>query len=404
MMFAGIGRMMKNDSLADRWLLDPEVVFLNHGSFGATPKAVLDEQNRIRRRIEREPLIFFDHDYLGELDQARADLARFIGARTDDLAFVVNATTGVNTVLRSLHLERGDQLLVTDHEYNACRNAIDTVAEESGAEVVVASIPFPNAGEDEVVAAVLEMVLPRTRLLLIDHVTSQTGMVLPIERLISEVQTRGVDVLVDGAHAPGMLALDLDSLGAAYYTGNLHKWVCAPKGAAFLHVREDRREGVRPLVISHGANAKAVKRSRFHLEHDWTGTRDPSAWLSVPTALREIESMVEGGWDEVRRRNRALALEGRGILCAALGIDAPCPDTMIGSLASLRLPDGDSGSVNELFPFDRLQERLLKDYRIEVPVIAWPAVPRRLVRISAQLYNSRPQYVALAEALLDVLD
>jgi isopenicillin-N epimerase len=317
---------------------------------------------------------------------------------------VVNATTGVNTVLRSLHLERGDQLLVTDHEYNACRNAIDTVAEESGAEVVVASIPFPNAGEDEVVAAVLEMVLPRTRLLLIDHVTSQTGMVLPIERLISEVQTRGVDVLVDGAHAPGMLALDLDSLGAAYYTGNLHKWVCAPKGAAFLHVREDRREGVRPLVISHGANAKAVKRSRFHLEHDWTGTRDPSAWLSVPTALREIESMVEGGWDEVRRRNRALALEGRGILCAALGIDAPCPDTMIGSLASLRLPDGDSGSVNELFPFDRLQERLLKDYRIEVPVIAWPAVPRRLVRISAQLYNSRPQYVALAEALLDVLD
>jgi isopenicillin-N epimerase len=395
---------MTKNQLADRWWLDPEIVFLNHGSFGATPKAVLEEQNRIRQRIEREPLIFFDHDYLGELDQARADLGRFIGARTDDLAFVGNATTGINTVLRSLHLEPGDQLLVTNHEYNACRNALDAVAGESGAEVVVASIPFPIADEDEMVSAVLERVSPRTRLLLIDHVTSQTGMVLPIERLVSEVQTRGVDVLVDGAHAPGMLALDLDALGAAYYTGNLHKWVCAPKGAAFLHVRADRRDGVRPLVISHGANAKPVKRSRFHLEHDWTGTRDPSAWLSVPTALRDIESMVEGGWDEVRRRNRRLALEGRDVLCDALGIDAPCPDTMIGSLASLPLPDGDSGPVNELFPFDRLQERLLREYRIEVPVIAWPAAPRRLVRISAHLYNSRSQYVALAGALLEILD
>jgi isopenicillin-N epimerase len=240
-------------------------------------------------------------------------------------------------------------------------------------------------------------------LLLIDHVTSQTGMVLPLERLVKEVQARGIDVLVDGAHAPGMVALNLDSLGATYYTGNLHKWVCAPKGAAFLHVRGDRREDVRPLVISHGANARPVKRSRFHLEHDWTGTRDPSAWLSVPAALREIESMVEGGWDEVRQRNRELVLVGRDILCDALAIEAPCPDSMIGSLASLPLPDGDSGSVNELFPFDKLQDRLLKDYRIEVPVIAWPAPPRRLVRISAQLYNGRWQYEALAEALVDIL-
>ena len=268
MMFTGTGRMMTKNHLADRWLLDPEVIFLNHGSFGATPKAVLDEQSRIRLRIEREPLVFFDHDYLKELDQARAVLAGFLGARTDDLAFVVNATTGVNTVLRSLRLERGDQLLVTDHEYDACRNAIDAVAADSGAEVVVASIPFPLSSESEVVEAVIEKVTPRTRLLLIDHATSQTGLLLPVEQLVKEAQARGVEVLVDGAHAPGMVALDLDTLGAAYYTGNLHKWTCAPKGAAFLHVREDRRDGVRPLVISHGANAKSIKRSRFHLEHD----------------------------------------------------------------------------------------------------------------------------------------
>ena len=403
MMFAGIERMMKKNFLADRWLLDPDVVFLNHGSFGATPKVVLDEQTRIRARIEREPLIFFDHDYLPALDRARTVLAAFLGARMGDLAFIVNATTGVNTVLRSLRLEPGDELLVTDHEYNACRNAIDAVASESGAEVVVATIGFPLSSEDSVVETVLERVSPRTRLLLIDHVTSQTGMVLPIERIVGEIQALGVDVLVDGAHAPGMVALNLDSLGATYYTGNLHKWVCAPKGAAFLHVREDRQERVRPLVISHGANASSAKRSRFHLEHDWTGTRDPSAWLSVPAALSEMESMVKGGWDEVRRRNRALVLEGRNILCDALGIEAPCPDTMIGSLASLPLPDGDGGSVNDLFPFDGLQDRLLEDYRIEVPIIAWPAPPRRLVRISAQLYNSAWQYVALGEALRKIL-
>ena len=395
--------MAETNRFTDRWLLDPEVIFLNHGSFGATPKAVLDEQTLIRNRIESEPLLFFDHHYLDEVDRARTDLARFIGACTDDLAFVVNATTGVNTVLRSLRLEPGDELLVSDHEYNACRNAIDAVAADGGAEVVVVPIPFPLSGEDEVVDSVLARVSQKTRLLLIDHVTSQTGLVLPIERLVSEVQADGVDVLVDGAHAPGMMALDLDSLGAAYYTGNCHKWLCAPKGAGFLHVRKDRRDKVRPLVISHGANASSTERSRFHLEHDWTGTRDPSAWLSVPAALREMESMVEGGWDEVRRRNRELVLEGRRVLCAALGIEMPCPESMIGSLASLPLPEGEGELVNELFPFDGLQVRLFQDYRIEVPVIAWPAPPRRLIRISAQLYNSRPQFVALAGALQTLL-
>ena len=403
MMCHSVGRTMAQNEFADRWLLDPEVIFLNHGSFGATPKAVLDEQEKIRRRIEAEPLLFFDHHYLEELDCARVELARFLGARSDGLVFVVNATTGVNTVLRGLPLRAGDELLVTDHEYNACRNAVDSVAKAAGAEVVVATIPFPLTREDEVIEAVLESVSSRTRLLLIDHVTSQTGLVLPVDRLVGEVQSRGVDVLVDGAHAPGMVALDLDDLGAAYYTGNCHKWICAPKGAAFLHVREDRRDGLRPLVISHGANADASARSRFHLEHDWTGTRDPSAWLSVPIALREMESMLEGGWDEIRRRNRELALEGRRLLCDALGIDGPSPESMIGSLASLPLPDGDGGSVNELFPFDGLQDRLFQEHRIEVPVIAWPAPPSRLIRISAQLYNEPSHYQALAVALRKLL-
>jgi isopenicillin-N epimerase len=384
---------------ADRWLLDPDVVFLNHGSYGATPTAVLDAQTEIRRRIEAEPLRFFDRRYLDDLDRARGELARFLRADESNLAFVCNATTGVNTVLNAIHLERGDELLVTDHEYNACRNALEKVAAAAGAAVVVAPIPFPLTGEDEVVDSIVRHFTGKTRLLLVDHVTSQTGMVLPVRRLVVEAAARGVDVLVDGAHAPGMLELDLEALGASFYTGNCHKWMCAPKGAAFLHVREDLHDLVRPLVISHGANASANRRSRFHLEHDWTGTRDPSAWLAVPAAILEMDRMLDGGWDELRRSNRRLALEGRRILCDALEIDEPCPEAMIGSLASVQLPDGDASASEDPFSIDALQNRLLDDWRIEVPVIGWPAPPRRLIRISSQLYNSRDQYAYLARAL-----
>ena len=265
--------------------------------------------------------------------------------------------------------------------------------------MVVADVPYPLRSEDEVLEAVLDRLAPRTRLLLIDHVTSQTGLVIPVASLVREAQLSGVDVLVDGAHAPGMVDLGLEALGAAYYTGNCHKWLCAPKGAAFLYVREDLRRSVRPLVISHGANASAARRSRFHLEHDWTGTRDPSAWLSLPAALLELESMVDGGWDEVRRRNHDLAVEARSSLCEALAADPACPDSMIGSMAAIVLPDSEGGEKRDAFSRDVLQDRLYREWAIEVPVIPWPSPPQRLLRISAQLYNSSAQYGYLAEAL-----
>ncbi len=388
-------------SLAEHWILDPEVVFLNHGSYGATPKAVLDTQTEIRRKIEAEPLRFFDRHYLHELDLARRDLAHFLGADENNLVFACNATTGVNTVLNALRLDQGDELLVTDHEYNACRNAVEKVAAAAGAVVVVAPIPFPLTGDDEVVESILERVTKKTRLLLVDHVTSQTGVVLPVRRLVVEMAAREVDVLVDGAHAPGMLELDLETLGAAFYVGNCHKWMCAPKGAAFLYVREDHHDLVRPLVISHGANASTARRSRFRLEHDWTGTRDPSGWLAVRAAIRVMEGMLPGGWDEIRRHNRRLALEGRKIVCDALAIEEPCPEAMIGSLASMPLPDGKASTSEGPFSIDPLQNRLLDEWRIEVPVIGWPSHPRRLLRISSQLYNSRDQYLYLAQALTD---
>ncbi|HUK62114.1 MAG TPA: aminotransferase class V-fold PLP-dependent enzyme, partial [Dongiaceae bacterium] len=269
-------------SLAALWPLDPGVVFLNHGSFGACPSAVLEHQSALRAELEAEPVRFLSRELDGRLDVARAALAKFLGADADELAFVTNATSGVNAVLRSRAWSAGDELLATDHTYRACRNALDYVAATSGACVVVAPLPFPLESPDEVVNAVMAKVTPRTRLALLDHVTSPTGLVLPLERMVTELSARGVETLVDGAHAPGMVPLDLTALGATYYSGNCHKWLCAPKGSAFLWIRRDRQTDVRPLTISHGATNVQPGRTRFRMEFDWTGTSDPTAWLTVP--------------------------------------------------------------------------------------------------------------------------
>ncbi len=382
------------------WMLDPQVTFLNHGSFGSCPRPVLEFQQQVRERIERQPVQFLVRELEGLLDEARSDLAQFLEADPADLVFVPNATAGVNTVLRSSSFEPGDELLVTDHEYNACRNALNFVAAQTGARVVEAPVPFPIKSAVEISEAILARVTPRTRLALLDHVTSQTGLVLPMVELVQRLEERGVEVLVDGAHAPGMLPLSLRRIGAAYYTGNCHKWLCAPKGAAFLHVRRDRQASMRPLAISHGANAPRRDRSRFQIEFGWTGTWDPSAFLSVPKAIRCLGSLLPGGWAEVMRRNRELVLAGRALLCQALRLPAPCPDECLGSLASIPIADAAS-SEPPLSPLyaDPLQDRLLAVDGIEVPVIPWPALPKRLLRISAQLYNTLPDYQRLAEAL-----
>lgn len=384
--------------------LEEGLDFLNHGSFGSCPRAVLEAQAAWRERIERDPVRFFVKELEPALDAARATLAAFVGADPDDLAFVPNATAGVNAVVRSLALAPGDELLTTSHAYNACRNALAYVAERAGARVVVADVPFPLASEDQVVDAVLAAAGPRTRLALLDHVTSPTGLVFPIARLVAALAARGIDTLVDGAHAPGMLPLDVRAIGAAYYTGNCHKWICAPKGAGFLVVRRDRQALVRPTSISHGANTRRPDRSRFRLEFDWTGTCDPTAFLCVPEALRVVGGILPGGWPALMASNRAGALAARRTLCDALGVPPPAPDAMIGSLAAVPLPDAaDASPPTSSLYADPLQERLYAEHSIQVPVVPWPAPPRRLVRVSWQVYNRPEQVERLATALRRLL-
>ena len=395
-------RPLAASELAHFWTLDPAITYLNHGSYGACPRPVLAVQQALRDQLEREPAVFFNREAPAMLLAARKELARFVRAPVSGLAFVPNVTTAINAVLRSVPLAPDAELLVTDHEYNATRNVLEYVAAERGCRVVVAEVPFPISGPGDVVEAVLARVTDRTRLAVIDHVTSQTALVFPIADLVRELEARGVDVLVDGAHAPGMVDVDVGALTPAYYAANCHKWLCAPKGVGFLWVREDRRRYVRPAVISHGANAPVPVESRYGVEFFWTGTDDCTPALALPAALRFLEELLPGGLPALRARNRALALGGRQRIADALGVPLPCPDAMIGAMASVpvpALPGLPAPSATSALELDPLHEALFRDHAIEVPVLTCPAHPGRMVRISAQAYNEIDHYERLASAL-----
>ncbi|QOJ01682.1 MAG: aminotransferase class V-fold PLP-dependent enzyme [Phycisphaeraceae bacterium] len=393
--------------LADRWTLDPSVVFLNHGSFGATPRAVLDAQSLTRARMEAEPVRFFVEAYDALMDRARHALAGFLHADPHGLVPVANATTGVATALHQCGLGPGDEILVNDHEYPACLNNARRVASRVGASVVHASVPFPVASADEIVRGVLDAVTPRTKVALLSHVTSPTGLVLPVDRLIPELHARGVMTLVDGAHAPGFIpGLNLTSLSPTFYTANCHKWVCSPKGSAFLYIDASRRDTFRPLVLSNFAERPKPGRPRLWTEFDYVGTNDMSAWMAIPDALDAMGGLLPGGWPALIEHNRALARRARTILCAALGFEPPAPESLIGCTASIELPGPSPSRDPERWArlaarptryADALQDTLISNWGIQVPV--WPTLGKRLLRVSAQAYNTEAQYEYLAAAL-----
>ena len=385
-------------NLAEHWGLDQHTTFLNHGSFGATPLAIQAEQQRWRDLMEHEPVHFFTVGMLEPLKAARQAVAAMVLCDPDDLALVDNATSGVNTVLRSLVFNEGDEILVPDHAYQACRNTIDFVAQRWGAKVVTVALPFPIEGPHVMMDAIMGAVTPNTVLAMIDTVTSPTGLRMPFEQLVPTLEGKGVSVLLDAAHGIGMVPLNLDELGASYTTSNCHKWLCAPKGSAFLHVRKDKQADIHPLTISHGMTFPLGDTTRFRHEFDWTGTRDVSAHCALPVTIDHVGGLVEGGWPTIMQRNHDLTIRGRDILCEELGLTPPCPDDMVACIATLLLPAGGSGGVN-MHEDDPLHATLKETYGIQVPVWSWPSPEGRYVRISAQLYNSEDEYRYLAWAL-----
>jgi isopenicillin-N epimerase len=381
------------------WNLDPEVHFLNHGSFGACPLEVLEVQRGFQNALEREPIRFLapERELEPKLDFVRSEVARLVSVDPQDIAWVRNATEGVNTVLRSLRFSAGDEVIISDHGYNACNNAARFAMEHVGGVVQTVAIPFPLKDSQQIIDAFVAAFSPRTRLIVIDHVTSPTGIVFPVEQIIAEAHQRDIRVLVDGAHAPGMLAVNLSQLDVDYYTSNHHKWLCGPKASGFLYVRRELQDEIRPLVISHAANRPRPGRSRFLAEFDWQGTYDPSALLSVPAAIAFLEKHRRVGLSEHMHENHTLAVRARQWIIDAIGGSIPAPASMIGSTATIPLPSAPAPPDGQI---DLLQRRLFDHYRIEVPVFRWPDPQTRWLRISAQSYNHLDQYQYLAEALV----
>ncbi|TMQ60253.1 MAG: aminotransferase class V-fold PLP-dependent enzyme [Candidatus Eisenbacteria bacterium] len=382
--------------MADHWSLDPDITYLNHGTVGAPPRRVLAAQQAIRDEIEKQPSRFL----LRELSavavgvpraaeprmRAAADrVAAFLGARGNDLVFVDNATTGVNAVLRSFPFGKGDEIVITDHAYGAIANAVAFHANERRALVRTVELPDPSHGPNAFIESMLRAIGSRTRLAIVDHITSESALVLPITEIVARCHNKGVAVLIDGAHAPGMLPLDLPAIGADWYVGNLHKWAYAPRSCAFLWAAPGLQEGLHPTVISWGLGRG------FATEFDWVGTRDPSAYLAAPEG---IAFMRELGIEAVRSYNHRLAWEGARLLSERLRTSFDPIESMIGSMATVPLPER-MGHTKE--DAARLRDALLFEDRIEVQLHAWRG--RLWVRLSAQIYNEVADVERLATAI-----
>ncbi|MDQ1618272.1 MAG: isopenicillin-N epimerase [Actinomycetota bacterium] len=372
-------------AVRELWPLESTVSHLNHGSYGAVATPVLEEQQSWRQRMEANPVRFFARELDAALDQSRAEIAHFLGTDGDSIAFVPNATTAVSTVLSCFPLEPGDEVLLTDHAYGAVRIAAERWAAAAGARVVTVPVPL-RAGDDEVTDTVLAAVTARTRLAIIDHVTSATARRLPLVSLVPALKERSVAVLVDAAHAPGMLAVELDRLGADYWTGNLHKWCCAPRGTAVLHVAPEHRAGVRPLVASWRES------DGFPGAFNVTGTDDLTAWLAAPRALRLLDQL---GFDKLRRHNVELAVAGQNLVAQALNVErADLPRDPAVSMQLVPLPAGVAGDELEAAA---LQARIGEQIAVEVAVTNWNG--QGFVRLSAQAYNAPADYARFAADL-----
>jgi isopenicillin-N epimerase len=369
------------------FLLRPGIHYLNHGSFGACPKPVFRAYQRWQRELESEPVEFLGRRFSNLMSEARESLGTYVGADADDLVFVPNVTVGLNAVARSLRLAADDEVLATDHEYGALNRTWQFVCEHAGARYVQAALPEDIESREAVVNAVWDRVTSHTRVLFMSHITSPTALILPVAELVERARRAGITTVVDGAHAPGQIPLDLRSLGADFYAGNCHKWLCAPKGSAFLVARREAQEVITPLVISWGWRSDTPGPSRFVDEQEWQGTRDPAAYLSVPAA---IGFQARHSWPYVQEQCHALLQAARRRIERLSGLPAICPDSLewYRQMGAFPLPACDGAA---------LQRALYDDYHIEVPIVQWGG--RQFVRVSIQAYNTEADVSALVDAL-----
>ncbi len=384
--------------MAKYWMLDENAFYLNHGAFGACPIPILQNQQEYRDLLEKHPIRFMIREMDDLLFRAKRKLSSFIGAKEKDIVFVTNATQGVNTVLKSLKFQKGDEILITNHIYPACRNAVYYTAKLSGATVVEAMIDFPVISEEYIIEQLLSYVTAKTKIALIDHITAPTGFIMPVEEIVRELDKKGIDTLIDGAHTLGNIPIKVEEIGAAYYTGNCHKWLCAPKGSAFLYARTDKKRQIDPLTISMCAGDDKTFEQKFY----WTGTHDPTPFICIADAIEFMGSLYPGGWDELMEKNHQMAIDVRKMICERLGLIAACPDYMLGSMAAFHVKDTNNPVAACFGSTDELQDQLFHKYNIEVPINYWPLPPKRLIRISCQVYNSPKQYEVLMDALAEL--
>jgi isopenicillin-N epimerase len=368
-------------------LLDPDVVFLNHGSFGACPKPVFEAYQNWQLELERRPIEFLGRRADTLLGEARAKLGTYLHTNSDDLIFVPNATVGINTIARSLDLQPGDEILTTNHEYGAIDKTWAFICRKTGACIARHTVELPVTSAHEFVESFWQAVTPHTRVISISHITSPTALIFPIEEICRRARSAGILTIIDGAHAPGQIPVDLTALDADFYSGNCHKWLCAPKGAGFLYARAEHQPLIAPLVISHGW----VDASTFVSRNQWQGTRDIAAFLSVPAA---IEFQETHDWDEVRRQCHELSRETRQHITDLTGLEPLSPDSTewFAQMIAAPIPAGD---------MEELKRTLYDEFRIEVPVFAWNGL--NLVRVSLQGYNTHEDADRLLEALEKLL-
>ncbi len=387
---------------SDLFMIEKGFTGLNHGSYGAVPKAIMEYQYSLMNRMESLTTRFFTRELPHLLEESLETLCNFINSPYESTVFIKNATTAANAVLKSVNFANNDEVVTTNLIYASCRKALDHITSQKGVKVHKVEIPFPANDNTTIFNKVMEKVNERTKLIFIDHITSETATIMPVEMIIEAASKRGIEVFVDGAHAPGMIPLDISKLKPDYYTGNCHKWLYTPKGSAFLYVNPQKFDQMVPTVISNHYNDGKTPAQRFRNSFDWSATMDYSGYACVGKTIEYLEKEVEGGWKEIRKRNHALALKGRDILTDMLNLSPTVPDQMTGSIVTMKL--GSKSLKDPKTGLDIVQIELLDKYKIEALITTLYPTDERIIRISAALYNNEEGYVKLGKALKEIVE